>query len=167
MENNASIDQGPISVNSIYEMVGAAMNVPSVALGQPTHFVVLNEIEALCDASEIIPAPPFTMQALAAIIVCGDLNKAQKKDKWMFDCEAAAQQLLITAHANGLGAYISQIYPHGERIQGVTDLFGFPDNIVAHSYISLGYPAEIPSDRDAYSNERVHYNGWVRRKSSF
>ena len=167
MQNIPDIKQGPISVDAIYEIMGAAMNIPSVAKGQPTQFVVLNQIEALSKASEIVPVPPFTMQALAAIVVCGDKDKAHVKDKWMFDCEAASQQILMTAHANGLGSYISAIYPHQDRIEGMTELLDLPGNVVPHSYVSLGYPAHVPGARDAFSNERVHYNGWVRRKSTF
>ena len=117
--------------------------------------------------SEIIPAPPFTMQALAAVVVCSDVDKAQIKDKWMQDCEAAAKQILLTSHANGLGSYISAIFPHDSRVKGMAELLDLPSNIVAHSYVSLGYPAEVPKARDAFSNERVHYNGWVRKKSTY
>ena len=167
VQNLPTIKQGPISVDSLYEMVGAAMNIPSVAMGQHTQFVVLNEIDALSMASEVVPVPPFTMQALAAFVVCGDVSKAQIKDKWMVDCEAAAQQLLLAAHANGLGAYISAIYPHQDRIDGITAILDLPVTVVAHSYVSLGYPAHVPTAREAFSNERVHYNIWVRKKSSF
>jgi len=167
MQSDPKIEQGPISVDTIYDMVGAAMNIPSVAMGQPTQFVVLNEIEALSRASEVVPLPPFTMQALAAIIVCGDINKAQVKDKWMFDCEAASQQLMLAAHANGLAAYISSIYPDRDRMDGMTVLLDLPENVIAHSYVAMGYPARVPSARDAFSNERVHYNSWVRKKSTF
>ena len=167
MQDIPDIKQGPISVDELYAMVGSAINIPSIAMGQSTQFVVLNKIETLSRASEVIPAPPFTMQALAAIIVCGDMNKAQIKDKWMLDCEAASQQLLLAAHANGLGAFIAAIYPERDKIDGISVLLDLPDYVVPHSYVSLGYPAKVPSARDAFSNERVHYNGWVRRKSSF
>jgi len=167
MQNSPKIEQGPISVDMLYDMVGAAMNIPSAAMGQPTQFIVLNEIEALSRAAEVVPVPPFTMQALAAIVVCGDLSRAQLKDKWMLDCEAASQTLLMAAHANGLGAFLSAIYPDRDRIDGMTVLLDLPENIVAHSYVALGYPAKVPSARDAFSNERVHYNGWVRKKSTF
>ena len=166
MQNIPNIEQGPISVDALYEIVGSAMSVPSVAMGQPNQFVVLNEIEALSKASEIIPAATFAMQALAAVIVCSDVDKAQIKDKWMQDCEAAAQQILLTSHANGLGSYIAAIFPHDSRVKGMAELLDLPPNIVAHSYVSLGYPAEVPKARDAFSNERVHYNAWVRRKST-
>ncbi len=167
MQNETKIEQGPISVDTLYDILGAAMNIPSVAMGHPAQFVILNEIETLSKASEVVPAPPFTMQALAAIIVCGDINRAQIKDKWMLDCEAAAQQLLQATHANGLGAYISEIYPDRDRIDGMTVLLDLPENVVAHSYVGMGYPAHVPNARDAFSNDRIHYNTWVRKKSSF
>jgi hypothetical protein len=145
----------------LYDMAGAAMNIPSVAMGQPTQFIVLNEIEGLSKAAEVVPVPPFTMP-LAAKIVWGDTNRAQHKDKWMQDCEAASNELLKAAHANGLSAYISAIYPDRDWIDGMTVLLDLPENIVA-----LGYPARVSSAREAFSNERIHYNGWVRSKSTF
>lgn len=167
MQADPKIEQGPISVETIYDMVGAAMNIPTVAMGQLTQFVILNEIESLSRASEVIPVPPFTMQALAAIIVCGDINKAQVQEKWMIDCETASHQLLLVAHASGLGAYKSSIYPDRDRMDGMTLLLGLPENVLAHSYVAMGYPTMIPSARDAFGNERVHYNSWVRKKSTF
>lgn len=167
IQTDPKIEQGPISVETIYDMLGSAMNIPSVAMGQPTQFVILNEIEALSRASEIVPHPPFTMQALAAIVVCGDINKAHIKDKWMIDCEASAQQILLAAHASGLGAYISAVYPDRDSIDRMTVLLELPENVVPHSYVAMGYPAKVPSAKDAFSNERVHYNCWVRKKTTF
>jgi nitroreductase len=167
MNEIPDIKQGPVSVESIYEIVGSAMNIPTVAKGQPTQFVVLNQIDALSDAAQVVRVPPFVTQALAAIVVCGDTEKAHDKDRWMEDCEAASQQILVTAHANGISSFISPIYPHQERIDGISKLLDLPHSVVAHSYVSIGYPAKVPGARDAFSNERVHYNSWVRRKSTF
>ena len=33
MQNIPNIEQGPISVDALYEIVGSAMSVPSVAMG--------------------------------------------------------------------------------------------------------------------------------------
>ena len=163
MENMTEISQGLISAETIYDMVGEAMSIPSVASGQPTQFVVLNEIASLSKASEIVSHHPLTKQALAAIIVCGDMNGAVDKEKWMYDCEAASQRILLAAHANGLGAHISTIFPDRERIQGMTVLLDLPDNIIAHSYVAMGSPAKITGSSAAFSNERVHYNCWVAK----
>jgi len=93
MENEIKIAQKSISAETINEMLGTAMKIQSVAKGQPTQFVVLNDIEALSKAAEIVPLSPHTMHALAVIIVGGDLNRAEDKGKWMLDCEAASQEL--------------------------------------------------------------------------
>jgi hypothetical protein len=162
MESNVDMGQGPISAETICNLVGDAINIPSISKGQPTQFIVLNEIESLSKASEIVPHHPLTVQALAAIIVCGDLNKAELKDKWMFDCEAASQQILVSAHASGLAAHISTIFPDRDRIYGMTTLLDLPDNIIAHSYVAMGSPASVPSDCESATIERIHFNSWVK-----
>ena len=163
MQNEAENKQSSISVETIYDMVEDAMKIPSVAKGQPTQFIVLNNIDALSKAAEVVPLSPYTMQALAAIVVCGDLNNAEDKEKWVHDCEAAAQQILQAAYTHGLGAYKSSIYPDRDRIHGMTDMLGLPDHIIAHSYVSLGYPVKFSDTDQSFSSERVHYNGWVSK----
>jgi hypothetical protein len=161
MHNMTDIEQGLISGETICELVGEAMNIHSVALGQPTQFIILNEIESLSKASEIVPHHPLAKQALAAIVVCGDLNGAENKDKWMFDCETASQKLLLAANASGLSAHISTIYPDKDKMYNMSTLLDLPDNIIAHSYVAMGSPAKITGSCEAFSNERVHFNGWV------
>jgi len=163
MQNLTDMAHGPISAETIRELVGEAMNIPSLSQGQPTQFIILNEIEALYRASEIVPHHPFPKKALAAILVCGDLNGAEDKEKWMFDCETASQQLLLAAHANGLGAHISTIYPDKEKIDNMTLLLALPDNIIAHSYVSMGSPAAITERSEAFNNKRVHFNSWMTK----
>ena len=162
MQSNDDMGQGPIPADMICDLVVEAISIPSVAKGQPTQFIVLNEIESLSRASEIVPPNPLTGQALAAIIVCGDLHNAELKDKWMYDCEAASQQILVSAHANGLAAHISTIYPDRDRIYGITTMLDLPDNIIAHTYVAMGSPASIPSDCESTSKERIHFNCWVK-----
>ena len=163
MESSVEMEQGPISAETICDLVVEAINIPTVSKGRPTQFVVLNEIESLSKASEIVPHHPLTVQALAAIVVCGDLNLAEMKDKWMLDCEAASQQILVSAHANGLAAHISNIFPDRDRIYGMTTLLDLPDNIIAHSYVAMGSPASAPGSCESVNNERIHFNSWVKK----
>ena len=160
MQNEVDLNQGPIPAETIIDLIGEAINIPSVALGRPTQFIVLNEIESLFKASEIVPHHPLAKQALAAIVVCGDLDGAEDKDKWMFDCETASQKIILAANANGLGAHISSIYPDRDRIYEMTVLLGLPDNIIAHSYVAMGSPARNISDIEDVNNGRIHYNGF-------
>ena len=164
MQSSVDMEQAPIPAETICDLIGEAISIPSVAKGQPTQFIVLNEVESLSKASEIVPQKPLTVQALAAIIVCGDLNKAELKDKWMLDCEAASQQIIVSAHANGLAAQTSTIYPDHDRIYGMTTLLDLPDYIIAHTYVAMGSPVTVSSGCELSSNKRIHFNSWERKK---
>ena len=165
MQSSVDMEQAPISTETICDLIGEAISIPSMAKGQPTQFIVLNEVNSLSKASEIVPHKTLTVQALAAIIICGDLNKAELKDRWVLDCEAASQQIIVSAHAKGLAAQTSTIYPDSDRIYGMTTLLDLPDNIIAHTYVAMGSPATVSSGYEASCNERIHFNSWVRKKS--
>ena len=79
----------------------------------------------------------------------------------MVDCAAAVQNLLLAAHALGLGAVWTGVYPREERAEALSRLLGLPENVVPHSLIVLGYPAEQPRTEDRYREDRVHRNRWA------
>jgi nitroreductase len=76
------------------------------------------------------------------------------------DCAAAVENLLLAAHAMGLGAVWTGVYPRQERMDGLRQLTKLPDTVHPHSLIVLGYPAEQPPAQERYRAERVHRNGW-------
>ena len=75
-------------------------------------------------------------------------------------CAAAVQNLLLAAHASGLGAVWTGVCPREERIDGFRRLLKLPDHVVPHSLIVLGYPAEEPAADDRFHADRIHRNGW-------
>jgi nitroreductase len=79
---------------------------------------------------------------------------------WVVDCAAAVQNLLLAAHALGLGAVWTGVYPETERMTKFAQLLKLPENVVPHSLIVLGYPAETLPREDRYKGERVHRDGW-------
>ena len=68
--------------------------------------------------------------------------------------------MLLAAHALGLGAVWTGVWPRQERIDGYRRLFGVPENVMPHSLIVLGYPAEQRTAEDRYRPERVRRNRW-------
>jgi nitroreductase len=97
------------------------------------------------------------LQAPAAILICGDPSLETFPGFWVQDCSAAAQNLLLAAHARGLGAVWTGIYPMEERIEGFRRLFGIPDSVVPMALIPIGYPAQQLPPKDSYREERVHF----------
>ena len=99
-------------------------------------------------------------QATLAILVCGDEQSQQLKGYWIQDCSAATENILIAAHAIGLGAVWLGIYPREERILGIRQLLHIPDHVIPLSLISIGYPAEHKPPSNRFDTSRIHYNQW-------
>ncbi|GAG59187.1 unnamed protein product, partial [marine sediment metagenome] len=73
---------------------------------------------------------------------------------------AATQNMLLAAHAKGLGAVWLGIYPTEPRVTLTKKLLNLPERIIPISLISIGYPAEQRPRQDRYRADRVHYNQW-------
>ena len=106
------------------------------------------------------PYSAMLKQANTAILVCGDSTLEKHKGYWLLDCAAATQNLLIAAHAKGLGAVWCGVYPSEDRVVNLKKLLNLPENIVPFSLIPLGFPDEVKEAGERFDNSRVHENHW-------
>ena len=149
-----------ISDTTLRRLLEAGMSAPSAGNEQPWEFVVIDDRKLLNAIPAIHPHSQMLSEAPLAIAVCGDLQREKHLGFWMQDCSAATENILIAAHAHGLGAVWLGIYPREERIQGIRRILSIPDNIVPLSLIAVGYPAEEKSGLNRYDESRIHRNGW-------
>ncbi|MCC8035606.1 MAG: nitroreductase family protein [Rikenellaceae bacterium] len=138
-------------------MVRAAMAAPSGMDRRPWEIVVVDDREILDKMSEGLGAAKMLQHAPLAMIVCGDTDRSSY---WYLDCSAAAQNLLLAAEAQGLGAVWTAAYPYQERMSVVMDAVGLPENILPLAVIPVGYPAGDEVPKDKYNPDKVHYNKW-------
>jgi nitroreductase len=99
-------------------------------------------------------------EASVGILVCADLNIQSNKSYCTEDCSASTQNILLAAHANGIGAVWLGVYPREKRIEGLKELLKLPENILPISLISLGYPDETKEVPQRYDESKIHYNVW-------
>jgi nitroreductase len=151
---------GEVSEDQVQKILSAAMCAPSAGNAHPWHFLVLRERAILDRIPEIHPHALMTKQASLGILVCGDLQLEKYQGFWVEDCAAATQNLLLAAHALGLGAVWTGIYPDAERTATFQTEFTLPETIIPFAFIPMGPPAQILSRKDIYLPERVHVNGW-------
>ncbi len=144
----------------ITKVLRAAMAAPSAGNQQPWHFVVVRDKGLLEALASVSPYTGMTREAPVAIVVCGDLNLEQRKGFWVQDCSAATQNLLLAAHALGLGAVWCGLFPREERVQATRALLGLPDHIVPLALVPMGYPAEESGPADRFDSGRVHFDRW-------
>ena len=144
----------------VEKLLAAAMNAPSARNAQEWQYVVIDDRKILAKYAETNPNAPMAKDAPLGIVVCGDLSLEKSPGYWVVDCAAAVENMLLAAHALGLGAVWTGVYPREERMEGLRWLVKLPDGIIAHSLVLVGYPAEHPTPQNRFHADRVHRNAW-------
>ncbi len=145
-------------------LLECGMAAPTAVNSRDWAFVVVTDRDQLqriaaCNghAARMLPT------AAAAIVVCGDTSRAYKgaPDYWIVDAAAATQNILLAAHALGLGAVWLGTWPQEHKVKGISEILEIPSHIVPLSVISLGHPApEARRERPLYEEDRVHFDRW-------
>ena len=148
-----------VSPETVEKLLKAAMAAPSAHNGQPWHFIVVRERETLNKVPEYHRYSRMLKEASVAVVVCGD-NKVQSTGFWVQDCSAATMNILLSAHALGVGAVWLGVHPSTEHVKNTRELFHIPEHVTPLCIISLGYPAETKPPSERYSVERVHLETW-------
>lgn len=150
----------PVSDDLVEQILRAAMQAPSAANAQPWHFVVITDRNLLEEVTTFHPVAESLHEAPLAILVCGDSRLEKRPDRWILDCSAVTQNMLLAAHALGLGAVWLGIHPDQIRIDGMHRLVGLPANVHPLSLVAIGYPGRETNSIDRYRPDRVHFNQW-------
>ena len=150
----------PVEQEKIDIMLKAAMAAPTAVNLQPWHFIVITDKEIMSQL-----AGPRPTSAPLLIAVCGDTDKTTMPDGkmklpdfWVEDVSAATENLLLAAHALGLGAVWTGAYPAMERVEQISKVLGCPANIVPVAVVQIGYPDEAPAPKDKFKEENISYN---------
>lgn len=150
-----------VEKDKIEKLLRAAMAAPTAVNKQPWHFVVIEDKHVLEQIAEEIPTAKMAARAPLAITVCGDMEKAldgEGRDFWIQDASAATENLLLAAHAMGLGAVWTGVYPIKDKVDATRALLKLPETIIPLGTIVIGYPKKTPQPKDKWKPENVSYN---------
>lgn len=151
----------PVSAEQLSAILHAAMSGPSAVNRQPWEFIVIDDRDLLARLADALPYAKMTAHAPAAIVVCGNKDRflsGADDNLWEQDLSAASENILLAAHAIGLGGVWTCIYPHEERIAPVRSILNIPEKLVPFNLIPVGYPEENHAPIDKWRPERVHLN---------
>lgn len=149
----------PVEQEKVDIMLKAAMAAPTAVNLQPWHFIVITDKKAIGLLSGNQPT-----NAPLLIAVCGNTDKTTMEngnklpDFWVQDVLAATENLLLAAHALGLGAVWTGVYPVMERTAEVANVLNCPPNIIPLAVVRIGYPDEAPEPKDKFKEENISYN---------
>ena len=151
----------------------AGMAAPTAMNSQPWKFVVVTDKDKINEIFGGGWRPEMFTTAGAVIVVCGETTymrkpfgqpdapeEEQPNIFWYEDCSAAAENILLAAHALGLGAVWTAGYPAEERIAPIQEALGIPEKVKALCIIPVGVPAENPEPKDKWKPENIHWNQW-------
>ena len=152
-----------VESSTLDSLLHAAMAAPSARDTRPWHFIVVNERETLDTLGRMAETWKPVGRARAAVIVCGSTvgrNPGKTNDFWVQVCSAATENLLLAAHAMGLGAVWCGGYPHADRVAALRSYFALPDTIQPLNVVALGYPKAPGVPKQKFDENRIHVNSW-------
>ncbi|MBQ0016034.1 MAG: nitroreductase family protein [Bacteroidales bacterium] len=164
----------PIGADTIQALLRAAMAAPSGVDVRPWRFVVLTDTAQYDSIFGDNFNLPKYKNAAAVIVVCGQTTwvprhsgsepsayaEVEPNKNWTADVAACAENLLLAAHAYGLGAVWTACYPYEDRMQPVHKALNLPDDVAPFCVIPLGHPAEDVAPKDKWDTACIHYNRW-------
>jgi nitroreductase len=155
-----SFSSEPVANEDLQDLLRAGMQAPSAKNEQPWHFVVIEDPNLLRAIPDFHPHAQMLLEAPLAVLVCSDRKLETKRASWLQDCSAATQNILLAAHAKGLGAVWLGIFPDSERVFGMQELVDLPKDVRPVALVAVGHPASQPEPVDRFKAERVHHNRW-------
>ncbi|WP_022666299.1 nitroreductase family protein [Desulfospira joergensenii] len=150
----------------IKKILAAAMMAPSTGDARTWHFILVTDPDKKARIREVHPYVKMVTKAPLGILVCGDLSREKFPGFWPQDCSAAMQNLLLAAHASGLGAVWTGIHPIEDRITRFKEIFDLPDHIHPLGLAVIGWPAQERTAEERYTEECIHHNRWQDRAST-
>lgn len=151
----------PVSSELVSALLRAAMSAPSGVNRQPWEFIAVTDKSLLQELADGLPYAKMTASAPLAIVVCANKDhflEGVDSTLWIQDLSAASENILLAAHALGLGGVWTCIYPHDERIAPVRAILNIPDKLIPFNLIPIGYPLADHAPMDKWKPERIHLN---------
>lgn len=155
----------PEAVNDsiITDVLKAGMAAPTAANQQAWHFIVITD-QALKDSiTDAFQWTKMVKDCAFAVVVCGDMSRLFEGDReeggfWTLDCSAASENMLIAAHALGLGGVWCGIYPEEDRMSRLSAILNLPPDLQPLNILSFGYPNTTVAPKQKWDPEKVSYN---------
>jgi len=155
----------PETVNDsiITDVLKAGMAAPTAANQQAWHFVVITNQTLKDSISDAFQWTKMVKDCAFAVVVCGDMSRLFDGDReeggfWTLDCSAASENMLLAAHALGLGGVWCGLYPEEDRMSRLSEILNLPDNLRPLNILSFGYPETSVVPKQKWNPRKVSYN---------
>ncbi|MDE7437271.1 MAG: nitroreductase family protein [Muribaculaceae bacterium] len=149
-----------VDPEDIQTILQAAMAAPTGVNRQPWNYVVVTNRQLLDQLAADLPYCHFANQVNAAIVVCGDKDRfleGEDAQLWIQDVSASSENILLAAHALGLGSVWTCVYPHTDRMATVAGILSLPDNMIPFNVIPIGYTLKSHTPINKWNPANILY----------
>jgi nitroreductase len=147
----------------IKRVIDAARWSPSAANAQPVEFVIVKDGERRKKIANLCGHGAFIADAPVAIVACVDVKRSERKlggigrELCIHDCAASMQNLLLSAHALGLGTCWVGVFNEKK----LKELIGIPEHVRIVAITPLGYPEKVPKTPERRElGDIMHKESW-------
>lgn len=142
----------PVEAEKIDALLHAAMSAPSAVNKQPWHFVVVTSPSVQENINQY--------RSPLSIVVCMDMDKTVQMGKEWIICDGslASENILLAAHALGLGGIWTAVFPVTDIMQRVSIAISLPDNMIPLNVIQIGYPDGEVLPKNKWNPANVSYD---------
>lgn len=153
---------GTVDEATVRALLEAAMAAPSAMTKDPWRFVIVREASTLKNLVSVLPGGKMLATAALAVVVCGDLEAAFERQLSFLlqDCSAATENLLLAAHALGLGGCWVGVHPNEAAVRRLKELLVLPSTFLPVAVVSLGLPGESLPPRSRFNSDYVRSEKW-------
>lgn len=151
-----------VSDSIMTAVLKAGMAAPTAANQQAWHFIVITD-QALKDTiTDSFQWTKMVRDCAFAVVVCGDMTRLFEGDRedggfWTLDCSAASENMLLAAHALGLGGVWCGIYPEEDRMSRLSEILDLPPRLRPVNILSFGYPEAPVAPKQKWDPAKVTY----------
>ena len=162
----------PVPDDSIEKILEAGRWAPSGSNIQPWRFVVIKN-QTILDMIRKV-SPGYLGATPTAIAICSDRATAHEKGGRLgrdyltiADCSMAAENMLLAAHALGLGACPVKSF----STTAIREILELPEGIEPELFLIIGYPDEAPKAPPKLPLEKIAFldrygKVWSRTKGA-
>jgi len=148
-----------VEEEKIEQLLKAGMQAPSAGNQQPWEFIVVREKDILEKLSSASPYARCVDKAPVAIVLLVNRKKLRFPEYTDQDMGACAQNILLEAVNQDLGAVWLGIAPLKDREKAVSAIFSLGENSQPFAIIPVGYPLNEDANHfvDRFEDGRVTY----------
>lgn len=139
-------------------IVRAIFQAPSSSNQQSCEVVIVNDASIKEELSNIWAYTKPCKKAGVVLVLVGNTERMTSPEAWQQDLGASAENGLLQAVTEGLGAVWMGIHPTEEAVMKVKNILNLPEALIPFCLLAVGYSDRENKFTDRYEACKVHYN---------